>query len=277
MNHYAFRPNATSSCFSINSLKEFIFIFEEFICISYMGTDDTILGWKEDFSMSYLANVPSQSEGVKYLESIAKMYSNLPIFLTGHSKGGNIAIYALCNSNDGVSKRIIRAYSFDGPGFSKKFIESKLYIEKSSRIEVYIPESSFIGLIMYAGDNYKIIASNKLFMFQHNPYNWLISESGIILKDKLSKKSLAFSESNRKWIENFTDDERKIFFDTIFDLLEYKNNRSFIELKNNWKDEATRIIKNSKDITEENKKLMIDITKNMFYTYIKLLFEKKRY
>ena len=141
---------------------------------------------------------------------------------------------------------------------------------------VYIPESSFIGLIMYASDNYKIIASSKMFVFQHNTYNWLISETGLVLKDKLSKKSQAFSESNRKWIESFSDEERKLFFDTLFDLLEYNDNRSFIELKNYWRNEASRIIKSSKDIDAEHKKLMIDITKNMFSTYIKLLFNRKR-
>lgn len=252
------------------------FIFEDFICISYMGTDDSILGWKEDFSISYLDFVASQLEGVNYLNQISSIY-NKNLILTGHSKGGNIAIYSLCNCNDEHKDKILKVYSYDAPGFNKKFITSESYLNLKDRIEVFIPESSFIGLIMYGSDDYKIVASNKLFIFQHNVYNWLVGETFLILKERLSKKSRAFSESNRNWIESFSDEERKIFFDTIFDLLEYRNNHSFLELKNNWKDEADRIIKSSKEISEENKKLMIDITKNMFSSYVKLLFSKKKY
>lgn len=252
------------------------FIFENFICVSFMGTDETILGWKEDFNMSYLKCIPSQIEGVDYINKIYSIY-NKSLYITGHSKGGNIAGYAACNCNDEVKNRIIKTYCYDAPGFNKDFVSSNLYLQMLAKIETYLPESSFIGLIMYADNNYKIVASNKMFMFQHNPYNWLVDSTSFIFKDKLSKKSLAFSESNRSWVESFSEEEKKLFFDTLFGLLEYNESRSILELKNNFKDEASRIIKNSKEISEEHKKLMIDITKNMFSTYIKLLFSKKRY
>lgn len=256
--------------------KQFVaitFIFDKFICVSFMGTDDTILGWKEDFSMSYLKSVPSQLEGIKYLDKIASMY-NLPLIIVGHSKGGNIAIYASSNSKKEIKEKIKTIYAYDSPGFNKEFISSDNFLAIQNKINVYLPESSFIGLIMY-NSNYKIVASNKLFVFQHNVYNWLVNENTFVYKDKLTKKSLAFAESNRQWIENFNDEERKIFFDTIFNLLEVSETRSFLELKNNWKNEATRIIKNSKEISEEHKQLMIEITKNMFMEYLKLLFNKK--
>lgn len=264
---------------SLEQEKQFsalTFIFEEFVCISYMGTDETILGWKEDFNMSYLDSIPSQLEGVKYLENIASLY-NLPIYICGHSKGGNIGVYSSCNCLDDVKKRIIRVYSYDAPGFNKRFIESDLYLTMLGKINMYVPESSFIGLIMYSDTNYKIVASKKWFVFQHNPYNWLVDDTSFVYKEKLSKKSWAFSESNRQWIEKFSVEERKLFFDTLFNLLEYNENRSILELKTNFKDEASRIIKNSKDISKEHKKMMIDITKNLFRMYIKLLFSKKRY
>lgn len=250
------------------------FILDDFICISYMGTDDTILGWKEDFSMSYSSFIASQKEASKYLDKIASLY-DLPIIVTGHSKGGNLAIYAASNCDLINQDKILKVYSYDGPGFNKTFISSKKYLDLLDKLEVYIPESSFIGLIMYADDNYKIVASNKLFVFQHNVFNWLVDERGLLLKDKLSKKSIAFSESNRKWIETFTDNERKIFFETIFNLLEYNDKRSFNEIRKNWKGELTRIINSSKQISEEHKKLMMEIAKNLVATYFSLLFNKK--
>jgi len=226
--------------------------------------------------MSYKENVASQKEGVKYLEKLSKLYDK-DIILTGHSKGGNVAIYSACSSGLIIQKRIQKIYGYDAPGFNQKFIITSSYIKIKENIEVYIPESSFIGLIMYSDDNYKVVASNKSFLFQHNVYNWLIGERTFISKEKLSKKSLAFSESNRNWLESFSDEERRIFFNTIFDLLEFKENKSFLDLKNNWKNEANRILKESKQISKEHKELMSEIIRNMFRCYIKLLFSKKKY
>ena len=98
-----------------------------------------------------------------------------------------------------------------------------------------------------------------------------------VLKEKLSRKSLAFLNTNRTWIERFSDDERKIFFDTIFQLLEYKNKKTLTDYKKNFKYELNRIIFSSKGISKENKELMINIIKNLFSTYLMLLFGKKKY
>ena len=264
---------------NFDSLKQFSaisFIFEEFVIVSYMGTDETLVGWKEDFSMSYMDVVASQKEGVKYLELVASLY-DLPIILTGHSKGGNIAIYSACNVSDDIKSRIVKIYSYDSPGFNKKFVDSRGYNEMKDKISVYIPESSFIGLIMYMGEHYNIVASDKMFLYQHNPYNWLVKDYEFILKKKLSRKSLAFLKANRRWIENFKDEERKIFFDTIFDLFENSEIESFLDFKNDWRNKLSKLIKNNKNISNENKLLMIEVIKNMFFTYMKLLFEKKKY
>lgn len=259
-----------------NEEKQFsaiTFIFDKFICISYMGTDDSMLGWKEDFSMSYYDFIPSQLEGVNYLNTISGLY-DLPVILTGHSKGGNIAIYAASNCKEEYKDRIQKIYSYDAPGFNQKFAQSKNYLDSLNKLNSFIPVSSFVGLMMYGDDNYKIVESKKIFLLQHDPYNWVVNENGLSLKEKLSKKSLIFSETNRKWIESFTDEERKLFFNNLFALLEYDETRSFMEFKTNWKNEIVRIIKNSREISKEHKKLMIDIIGNMFTIYMKLLFNK---
>jgi len=251
------------------------FVFSDFICVSYMGTDDSIIGWKEDFSMSYLPNIPSQLEGVKYLEKIAKIYDK-PIVLTGHSKGGNIAIYTYLNCSEDIQKRILKVYSYDAPGFNKEFIDINKYQDKKDVIDIYIPESSIIGLIMHPIDEYKIVASNKIFVFQHNIYNWQVDEFGFVYKDNLTKKSQVFSKSNKEWIEDFTNEEKKIFFENIFALFEDNQIVSILELRKNFKNKVTKIIDSSNKISLENKQVMKKIIKNMISSYLGLLFNRKK-
>ena len=247
------------------------FIFEKFICISYMGTDDTIVGWKEDFALSYLPEIASHREGLKYLEKIANIY-DLPIILTGHSKGGNVAIYSYLNVYPELKKRVIKVYTYDAPGFNKETIEG---IKDNSIIYSYIPESSFIGLIMHQASDCKIVASNKPFMFQHNIYTWLMNETGFIYEEKLAKKSIAFADSNKAWIDSFSNEERQVFFETVFDLFENNEIGSFLELKKNSKEKISKIIDSSAKISKEHKELMKSIIKSLISLYLKILFDRK--
>ena len=247
------------------------FIFKDFICVSYMGTDDTIVGWKEDFALSYLPEIASHKEGLSYLEKIACKY-DLPIVLTGHSKGGNVAIYSYLNSSENIKKRITKVYTYDAPGFNKETIDK---IIDDTLIDSYIPESSFIGLIMHQVKDCKIVASNKPFMFQHNIYNWLLDENGFLYEEKLAKKSVAFAESNKAWIDSFTNEERQVFFETVFDLFENNDIDSFLELKKNSKEKITKIIDSSAKISKEHKELMKSIIKSLISLYLKILFDRK--
>jgi hypothetical protein len=247
------------------------FVFKNFLCVSYMGTDDTIIGWREDFALSYLPEIASHKEGILYLEKIAALY-DLPIILTGHSKGGNIAIYTYINSREDIKDRIKKVYSYDAPGFNKNVVP---YIGEDDKVELYIPESSFIGLIMYQVKESMIIASDKPFVFQHNVYNWLVDDFGFLYKENLNKKSLVFKESNRAWIDSFSNEERRIFFETLFDLFESNDIDSFLELKKNSKEKIINIIDSSTKISDENKKLMKTIIKSMISIYMKLLFDRK--
>ena len=247
------------------------FIFDDFICVSYMGTDESIIGWKEDFSMSYLPEIASHKEGIKYLEKIASKY-DMPLVLMGHSKGGNIAIYSYLNSSVEIQKRILKVYSYDAPGFNKQ-----ITLDETSKliIESYIPESSIVGLIMYQVGDYKIIASDKSFVYQHNIYNWLVDEFGFIFKDKLTKRSVAFSESNKQWMESFSSEERRIFFETLFELFESNKIKKLSDLKKNSREKISKIIDSSSKITKENKELMKSIIKSMISLYLRLLFDRK--
>ena len=112
-------------------------------------------------------------------------------------------------------------------------------------------------------------------MFQHNIYNWLLDENGFLYEEKLAKKSVAFAESNKAWIDSFTNEERQVFFETVFDLFENNDIDSFLELKKNSKEKITKIIDSSAKISKEHKELMKSIIKSLISLYLKILFDRK--
>jgi len=125
-----------------------VHISEDEMYISYIGTDSTIFGWKEDFNMGFMENVPCQIDGKKYAEKISEKYSNKKIRIGGHSKGGNVAIYSAITISKDIQNRIIKVYNYDGPGFNKAIIDKYGNEEIISRIETYIPQDSVIRKII---------------------------------------------------------------------------------------------------------------------------------
>ena len=115
--------------------------------VSYSGTDDTILGWKEDLNMAYQMPVPSQEEAVEYLEKTVP-HDGRMIRIGGHSKGGNLAIYAAVMCYDRLKRRIIGIYNNDGPGFLESMLERKSYLEVKDRIKTIVPETSIVGMLL---------------------------------------------------------------------------------------------------------------------------------
>ena len=127
--------------------------------ISYLGTDKTILGWKEDFNMSFMENVPAQIEGSKYLSIIAEKYPKKLIRIGGHSKGGNVAVYSSVTAPKSIQNRIIKINNYDGPGFSDNFLEKHKGNPIIEKISTYIPQDSIIGRIMEREEKFEVVQS----------------------------------------------------------------------------------------------------------------------
>lgn len=128
--------------------------------VSYRGTDNTVIGWKEDFNMSFSELVPAQVDAVNYLENVAKAHRNA-IRVGGHSKGGNLAVYAATFCNEKTQRKIINVYNNDGPGFCDKVVESKEYKIILNRVHTYIPKSSIIGRLLNHKEKTTILESTR--------------------------------------------------------------------------------------------------------------------
>lgn len=134
---------------------------DDTIYVAYRGTDNTIVGWKEDFNMSFSELVPAQTDAVLYLEKIAKKYSS-KIRVGGHSKGGNLAVYAAAFCNQEMQERIINVYNNDGPGFCDKVIKSKEYQNILNKVHTYIPQTSIIGRLLNHEEETSILKSTQM-------------------------------------------------------------------------------------------------------------------
>ena len=222
----------------------------EFIYVSYIGTDNSLVGWKEDCNMSFKKNVPAQKEGVKYLSEIAFKYKG-KIFLGGHSKGGNVAVYSALNG--GFNDRIIRAYNFDGPGFEKTIFDEcsdKSIIEK---IITYIPQDSVIGRLLEHEEDYRVTSSNYKGLYQHDIYSWNVLKDELVLLSNVTDSSEFINQTIRQWLKNTDENQRRIFVDCIFELLYSSDTDTFRELSKVWMSKIPTFLNTYKSISKEDR------------------------
>ena len=195
------------------------FEFDNNFYIAYRGTDNTLVGWREDCNLSYLSRTPGQSEAVKYLNKIAGK-SDFTLIVGGHSKGGNFAVYAGAFCDEEVRNRIKEIYSNDGPGFNDTVANSKEYLSIIPKAEHIITDSSIVGILLSSKTKKKVIKSSAMGIDQHDPYTWNVICMGFEKADGLSTASVFMDKTITMWINSLSDENKKIFINTVFDFLE---------------------------------------------------------
>lgn len=193
------------------------FFIDDFMVIAYRGTDLTLVGWEEDFNLTYENEIPSQAEAVKYLNNIYNLYK-LPMYVCGHSKGGNLATYASAFCNPQALDQIISIYSFDGPGFSNKIIlNSSQFTKMREKLHTLSAHISLVALLLYHVDDIEFIDSKGFLFMQHAAFNWKIDGNDKLLRIKdNSIESKVFDEIVIEIGKNVTLSERKKFGEILF-------------------------------------------------------------
>ncbi len=186
--------------------------------VAFRGTDSTVTGWKEDLLLAFESPVPAQKRAREYLNNVALTLS-CPLRVGGHSKGGNLAIYASSFCSPETRRRITDVYTNDGPGFTKEVLNDPGYKELSSRIHRLIPESSFIGVLMDSDTDCTIIDSDSVSIFQHNPYTWKTEGCRFIQKPTTTMSSKLLNNSFREWLRGLDSQKLRFLSDTVFDIL----------------------------------------------------------
>lgn len=188
--------------------------------LSFRGTDDTIVGWKECFNMSFMSPVPAQAEAVEYLYHVAAAMPDKRLYLGGHSKGGNLAVYAAVKSNPKVKERIAAVYNLDGPGFTREFIESNEYAEIKDRIRTLVPQTSIVGMLLEHDESFEVVQSNQAGLLQHNGFSWEVMGNAFVHSDSVTKESKNIDAKLKLWLADIAPDRRREILDTLYELLD---------------------------------------------------------
>lgn len=190
------------------------------IFVAFEGTDDTLIGWKEDFRMSYECPVPAQLRAVEYLREVAAAYPLRRIFVGGHSKGGNLAMYAAVYAEEGVRARIRAVFNNDGPGFCDGTLSSPVYLEMRDRIHTYLPQSSVVAVLLEHDENYKIVKSNRKGIMQHDAFSWEVLGTEFVY----ATERTAFGKQTEAIVDRFVEmtspERRRQFCEALFTILE---------------------------------------------------------
>ncbi len=235
-------------------------------CIAFRGTDSTITGWKENFNMLFSSPVAAQSHSVPYVENVAKKVKG-NVTLVGHSKGGNLAIYAGTMCNDETKAKIVEIQSFDSPGFTKEFIESEKHLATEEKIVKFIPEESMVGLLLNNRDNYRIIKSEGSGIMQHDPFLWQIENYDFVNGEKLYMRSKFFDSTFNNWVYSSEPEQREKFVEALFEMINAanaENATSFVDWADNLKGNSSLIYETLKDLDPETRNLILKGFGNLF-------------
>ena len=186
--------------------------------VAFRGTDRSLVGWKEDFNMAFQEAVPAQLLAQDYVREVAAEYG-MPLRLGGHSKGGNLAVFAAARSTPDIQQRILEVYNNDGPGFTGYLMGDPGYLAMVPRIKTYVPQSSVIGMLLEHEEPYTIIKSNQVSVLQHDPYSWEVMGPNFVPMQSITADSQFVNQTIKAWIADMDTQERNRLVDALFGLL----------------------------------------------------------
>lgn len=231
--------------------------------VSYRGTDHTFIGWKEDFNMAVQATIPAQLEAVRYLDRLmGQLEGNF--IVGGHSKGGNLAVYAGVFVQPHYSDRVLKIYSNDGPGFHSSVIEAPKFQKNKHKIQSFIPEGSIVGLILYHDEPVTIVKSSVNFLFQHDPFTWLVEGNKFLVAQEVSERANFIDTTMKLWVEQLDETHQKQVIDDIFDLFQATNVNNYLDLTEGWFKSVRLAIGKYSQYDKQQKKLIMDTLGALF-------------
>lgn len=231
--------------------------------VAFRGTDETMVGWKEDFNMAFLSPVPGQEFAVKYLNMVT---ARLPreFYVGGHSKGGNLAVYAAMNCCPQARDRILKIYSMDGPGFRPEVLEKcdfGLIEERTCKI---LPHSSLVGMLFEKDIRYQVVESRTFGLAQHNPFTWLVKDGHFVTVSDIYEGRRFMDDTLNQWILSLDEHSLRTFVDTLFQILAASESDNLIDFTANLKRSMTGILGAMKDLDEDTQKGLRQTVKALF-------------
>lgn len=223
--------------------------------VSYRGTDLTIVGWKEDFNMSFTTPVPAQEEAVRYLEQVGSTLKG-NFIIGGHSKGGNLAVYAAAFCSKKLQERILAVYNNDGPGFDSFVLKTEGYQNIREKIKTFVPQSSVVGMLLQHEEEYFVIHSTQLGLMQHDLYSWQVVRDQFVYLDTVTDGSKFIDQTLKTWVASLEPEQREQFVDALFSIFEQTKATSLKELTDNWYTNAKVMLKSLRNMDESMRQII---------------------
>lgn len=231
--------------------------------VVFRGTDETIVGWKEDFNLAFSEPVPGQLHSVPYLEQAAGTIDG-SFYVGGHSKGGNLAVYASMHCSAAVRERIERIYDHDGPGFRPEVRKQGAWQEIEDRVHKTVPRSSLVGMLLYIDGNYRVVESKTLGIAQHNPYTWLVKDGDFYFADEIRRGRKFVDQTLNEWILSLDQAQMRIFVDTLYRVVQASETDNLIDFTAHWARSFHKISKAIGEVDEETAGVVMQIMRALF-------------
>ena len=238
--------------------------------VIFRGTDDTLIGWKEDFHMTYMDHVPAQKRAASYLQHVMKEFPKGRFMVAGHSKGGNLVAYACTYLPDYLFERVDAIYCYDAPGLNKAIIETEGYQRVAHLIHRFVPQGSIVGMMLEVPEPATIVKSRAFGGFaQHDAFTWMVEKDTFVTLDQTSPDSQQTDETLKQWVREVPDSQLKKFFDTFFGLFLDAGITSINDLTDlKQLAKAKEILQNAQDLDSTEREMLERLAKQLIDTRV---------
>ena len=240
---------------------------------AFRGTDDTLAGWREDLELACMPEVPAQKLAVAYTAAVAKRFPRKKLRLGGHSKGGNLAVYASVFSPPHLQKRMIAVWSNDGPGFHEDLLDSPEYQRVADRILSIVPKSSVVGMLLEHGEDYAVVVSDQLGFLQHDGFSWQVLGDRFISLRQVTRQALLSDQTLRQWIRGLSAAQRESFVSAMSDVLTASGAVTLTDLREDGLKSGIAMIKAMKTLDQETRDGLLEFFSMLFKSNLKMMLE----
>ncbi|MDD3347080.1 Mbeg1-like protein [Oscillibacter sp.] len=243
------------------------------VYLSFRGTDDTLAGWKEDFNMSCVPEVPSQKHAVRYTQAVAKQYPRRKLRLGGHSKGGNLAVWAAVFAPAAIQRRICAVWSNDGPGFHDDILDLPQHGRVAERITSIVPKSSVVGMLLEHEEDYVVVDSSQQGLMQHDGFSWAVLGDHFVRLRSITRQGRLNDLALKEWVRNMPLDQREKFVDGLFAVLSASGAVTLTDLRAESFKGAGAMVKAMKDMEKDTRDALFYAIRLLFRSNLKVLLE----
>lgn len=233
-----------------------------FSYVAFRGTDATITGWKEDFNMAFKCPVPSQEAAVRYLGEAAA-HTQGRLYVGGHSKGGNLSVYAAAKCAPEVWGRIQKVYSHDGPGFQETVLKSEAFQRTLPKVEKTLPQSSLVGMLLENQEDFVVVRSSSISLWQHDPFSWMVEDGQFCILNGLTPAARQRDAALNEWIRQLSGEERERFVDALFEIIDVTGIDTIPEFSSNWKTTIPAALEKMSQLDTETQEFVFSVLKKL--------------